>query len=98
MYLGLPYIIQHPYLVLLLGSFLQHLNQLLITLHKQSFVSPKSVQKLIRQAACVNMQLQGCSQTHIQPDLGAPLPLNAIFLRRVVSTQGGTQDLWTVGA
>lgn len=55
-------------------------------------------QKLIRQAACVNMQLQGCSQTHIQPDLGAPLPLNAIFLRRVVSTQRGTQDLWTVGA
>nr|KIR47671.1 hypothetical protein I312_02818 [Cryptococcus bacillisporus CA1280] len=61
-------------------------------------VSQVRSQKLIRQAACVNMQLQGCSQTHIQPDLGAPLPLNAIFLRRVVSTQGGTQDLWTVGA
>lgn len=55
-------------------------------------------QELIRQTTCVNMQLHGCSQTHIHPDLVAPLPPNAIFLRRVVSTQGGTQGFYGLSA
>ncbi|KIR55212.1 hypothetical protein I315_02450 [Cryptococcus gattii Ru294] len=55
-------------------------------------------QELIRQTTCLNMQLQGCSQTHIHPDLVSPLPPNAIFLRRVVSTQGGTQGFYGLSA
>ncbi|KIR29951.1 hypothetical protein I309_00818 [Cryptococcus deuterogattii LA55] len=42
-YLCLPYLIQHPYLVLLPASFLLLFNHSLITIHKQSFVPPKSL-------------------------------------------------------